>query len=48
MDIAAPADHRVKIKGGKKRNESIDLAREQKINLWNLIMTVIPVVVCAL
>ena len=30
MDFAVPADHRVKIKEGEKRDNYLDLARELK------------------
>ena len=40
-------DHRVKIKESKKIDKYLDLNREPKI-LWNMKMTVIPIVVEAL
>ena len=44
VGFAIPADHRVKLKDGKKRDKYLDLAREQK-KLWNMKMTVIPIVI---
>ena len=41
-----PADHRVKIKDSEKRDKYLKFAREQKI--WNMEVTVIPIVVGAL
>ena len=34
MDIAVPADHRVKLKESEKRDKNLDLAKELK-QLWN-------------
>ena len=47
VDFAAPADHRVKLKEGGNRDKYLDLARELK-KLWNMTVTVIPIVVGAL
>ena len=47
MDFAAPADHRVKMKENEKIDEYFDLIRELKM-LWNMKVTVIPIVVGAL
>ena len=35
MDLAVPADHRVKLKESEKRDKYLDLARELK-KLWNM------------
>ena len=43
-DFVVPADHLVKLKESKKRDKYQDLSREQK-KLWNMKMTVIPVVI---
>ena len=43
-----PADHRVKVKESEKRDKYLDLIREQKTNLWNMKVTVIPIVIGAL
>ena len=40
-------DHRVKKKGNEKIDKYLDLARESK-KLWNMRVTVIPIVVGAL
>ena len=47
MDFAIPVDHRVKIKENKSRDKYLDLARELK-KLWNMKVTVVPIVVDAL
>ena len=47
MDIAVPADHRVKLKESEKRDKYLDLARELK-KLWNMKVTVMPIVIVAL
>ena len=47
MNFAVPADRRVKLKEGKKGDKYLDLARELK-KLWNMMVTVIPIVVGAL
>ena len=41
------ADHSVKLNECEKRNKYLDLARELK-NLWNMKVTVIPIVIGAL
>ena len=48
MSFAVPADHSKKIKESEKINKYLNPARESFKNLWNIKMTVIPVVVCAL
>ena len=47
VDFAVPADNRVKLKESKKSDKYLDLARELK-KLWNVTVTVMPVVVGAL
>ena len=47
MDFAVPADRRVKLKESKKKDNYQDLAWELK-NLWNMKVTVIPIVIGAL
>ena len=47
VDIAVSADHRVKLKESKKKDKFLDLARKLK-KLWNMKVTVIPIVICAL
>ena len=47
MDIAVPADHRVKLKESEKRDKYQDLARVLK-KLQNMKVTVIPIVIGAL
>ena len=47
LNSAIPVDHRVKLKEDEKRDKYLDLARKLK-NLWNMKVTVIPIVVGAL
>ena len=47
MNIAFPADQRVKMKKSEKRDKYLNLAKELKI-LWDVKVTVIPVVIGAL
>ena len=44
VDIAVPADHRIKLKECVKKDEYLDLARELK-KLWNMLVTIIPKVI---
>ena len=46
VDSALPADHRMKLKECEKRDKYLDLAKELK-KLWNMKMTIIPVVIGA-
>ena len=46
-NFAIPADHRVKLKESKKKDKYIDLSRELK-KLWNMTVTLIPIVICTL
>ena len=46
MDFAVLADHRIKLKESKKNGKYLDLARELK-KLWNMKMTIIPIVIGA-
>ena len=43
MDVAIPADHRLKLKESEKRDQYLDLVMELK-KLWNMKVTVIPIV----
>ena len=47
MDFAVPTDHRVKLKECEKQDKYQDLGRELN-KLWNMKMTVIPIVIGAL
>ena len=47
MDFAVLANHRVKLKESKKNDKYLDLARELK-KLWNMKVTIIPIVIDAL
>ena len=42
---AAPADHRVKLKECEKGDKYQDLAKELKKNIWNMKVTIIPIVI---
>ena len=42
-----PVDHRIKLKESEKKDKYLDLARELK-KLWNMKMTIIPIVIGAL
>ena len=44
VDLAAPADHRIKPKETEKKDKYLDLARELK-KLWNMKVTIIPIVI---
>ena len=46
VDIAVPADHKIKLKECEKKDKYLDLARELK-KLWNIQVTIIPVVIGA-
>ena len=43
-DFAVPADHRIKLKVCEKKGKYLDLARELKKKLWNLKLTIVPIV----
>ena len=45
VDIAVPADHRIKLKECENKDKDLDLARELK-KLWNMKMTIIPIGIC--
>ena len=47
VDFTVPADYRVKLIESKKKDKYMDLAREPK-KLWNIKVTVIPILVGAL
>ena len=47
MDFAVSADHRIKLKASEKKDKYFDLVKELK-KLWNMKVTVIPVVIGAL
>ncbi len=47
MNLTVPANHRVKMKKKEKIDKYLDLARELK-KLWNMRVTVIPIIVSAL
>ena len=45
-DFAFPADHRIKLKECEKKENYLDLAKELE-NLWNMQVTIIPIVIWA-
>ena len=47
VEFADPADHRIKLKECGKKDMYLDLARELK-KLWNMKVTIIPIVIGAL
>ena len=47
VDFAVPADHRINLKEGEKKDKYLDLARELK-KLWDMIVTIVPIVIGAL
>ena len=46
VDFTVQADHRIKLKECEKKDKYFDLARELK-KLWNMQVTIIPIVICA-
>ena len=46
VDLAVPADHRIKLKESEKEGKYLDLARELT-KLWNMKVTIIPIVISA-
>ena len=44
VDVAVPADHRIKLKECEKRDKYLDLPRELK-KLWNMKETIIPILI---
>ena len=47
VDFAVPADHRINLKIGEKKDKYLDLARELK-KLWNMKGTIVQIVIGAL
>ena len=47
MDFAIPANYRIKLKKYKKKDKCLDLARELKKKLWNMKVTIVPIVIGA-
>ena len=51
VDFAVPADHRINLKESEKKDKYLDLARElkkKKTKLWNMKVTIVPIVIGAL
>ena len=47
VDFTVPADHGIKLKEYEKRDKYLNLARELKKKLWNMQVTIIPIVIGA-
>ena len=47
VDFADPADHRIKLKESEQNDKYLDLAREFKKKIWNMKVTIIPIVIGA-
>ena len=47
VDFAVSADHRIKLKECEKKDKNFDLTRELKKKLWNMQVTIIPIVIGA-
>ena len=45
MDLTVTVGHRIKSKESEKRDKYLDLARELKKKLWNMKVTMIPIVI---
>ena len=45
LDFTVPADYRIKLKESEKKDKYIDLARELKNKLWNIKVTIIPIMI---
>ena len=43
-DFAVPADHRIKLEENEKEDQHPDIAKELKKKMWNLKVTIIPIV----
>ena len=48
VDFAVPADHRINLKESEKKDKYLDLARELNKKLWNMKVTIVPIVIGAL
>ena len=46
VDLAVPADYRIKLKESEKKDKYLDLTRELK-KLWNMKVTIISIVIGA-
>ena len=44
--MAVPADHRIKLKEGEKKDKYFELARKLK-KLWNMKATIVPIIIGA-
>ena len=47
VDFAVPADHRINLKEGEKKDKYLDLAKELK-KQWNMKVTIVPIVIGSL
>ena len=48
VDFAVPADYRINLKESEKKDKYLDLAREFNKKLWNMKVTIMPIVIGAL
>ena len=48
VDFADPADHRINLKESEKKDKYLYLTRELKKKLWNIKVTIVPIVIGAL
>ena len=48
VDFAVSVDHIINLKESEKKDKYLDLARELKKKLWNMKITVVPIVIGAL
>ena len=48
VDLADPVDHLIKLKESEKIDMYLDIVRQQKKKLWDIKVTVIPIVIGAL
>ena len=46
VDLAVPADHRIKLKEFEEKDKYLDFYRELK-KLWNMKVTIVPIVIGA-
>ena len=47
MDFAVPTNHKIRLKASEKKDKYLDFDRELNKKLWNMKVTIIPIVVGA-
>ena len=45
VDFAVPTNHKVKLKESENKDKYLDLAKELRKQRWNMMVTVIPIVI---